>query len=136
MSHIPLFLRKLVVRRAGDRCEYCRLSQKGQEATFHIDHIVPLAFGGQTNSANLALSCVSCSLKKGAREFVEIDGAKRKVRLFNPREDLWSDHFEWNEVMLVGKTEIAKATIELLKLNRRLILAIREEEILLNRHPG
>jgi hypothetical protein len=31
-----------VVRQAGDRCEYYRLSQASQEATFHIDQVVPL----------------------------------------------------------------------------------------------
>lgn len=49
MSYIPLFLRKLVIRRAKNRCEYCQLSQKGQEATFHVDHIVPIASGGETD---------------------------------------------------------------------------------------
>ena len=27
--------------RALGRCEYCQLSQAGQEATFHIDHVMP-----------------------------------------------------------------------------------------------
>jgi 5-methylcytosine-specific restriction endonuclease McrA len=64
MSDIPARLRRLVVSRAGDRCEYCRLAQKGQEATFHIDHILPKMAGGRTAAANLALACVSCSLRK------------------------------------------------------------------------
>lgn len=42
MSYISASLRKLVISRAGNRCEYCRLSQKGQEATFHIDHFILL----------------------------------------------------------------------------------------------
>jgi len=67
MSHIPARMRRLVIRRAADRCEYCGLSQAGQEATFHIDHIVPVVGGGATVAANLALACVSCSLRKGAR---------------------------------------------------------------------
>ena len=58
MSDIPDRLRRLVVLRAGDRCEYCRLAQKGQEATFHIDHILPKVAGGWTAAANLALACV------------------------------------------------------------------------------
>jgi hypothetical protein len=41
MKSIPAQLRRQVVLRAGDRCEYCGLAQDGQEATFHIDHIVP-----------------------------------------------------------------------------------------------
>ena len=67
MRQIPTSLRQLVIRRAGGRCEYCQLSQTGQEATFHIDHVFPIAFGGQTEFENLALACVSCSLRKGAR---------------------------------------------------------------------
>ena len=136
MSHIPLFLRKLVVRRANNRCEYCQLSQKGQEAIFHVDHIVPQASGGETVSENLALACVSCSLRKGAKEFATVEGTREKIRLFHPRKDNWSVHFEWNGVVLKGKTATGKTTIELLNLNRKLIQAIREEEILLNRHPG
>jgi hypothetical protein len=44
------------------------LSQAGQEAIFHIDHVVPRAAGGATTEDNLALACVSCSLHKGAKE--------------------------------------------------------------------
>jgi hypothetical protein len=39
MSLIGARLRRAVIRRAADRCEYCGLSQAGQEATFHIDHV-------------------------------------------------------------------------------------------------
>lgn len=135
MSHIPLFLRRLVIRRADNRCEYCLLSQKGQEATFHVDHIVPIASGGKTAPENLALSCVSCSLRKGAREFVTSESSKDKIRLFNPRNDKWDEHFEWDGFVIRGITEIGKATVDLLKVNRRLMLAIREEEYGVGRHP-
>ena len=135
MSHIPLLLRKLVVRRAGNRCEYCQLSQNGQEATFHVDHIVPLASGGETLAENLALACVSCSLKKGAKEFVIDVVTKRKTKLFHPRKDIWNEHFEWQDVVVKAKTATGNATLELLDLNRKLIVAIREEEIFLKRHP-
>jgi len=59
MSDVADRLRRLVVNRAGNRCEYCRLSQEGQEASFHIDHISPRALGGSTEPDNLALACVS-----------------------------------------------------------------------------
>jgi hypothetical protein len=41
MSDIPKVLSDAVIQRAGNRCEYCQLSQDGQEAVFHIDHIIP-----------------------------------------------------------------------------------------------
>ncbi len=71
MPTLSASLRRLVIQRAGDRCEYCRLSQSGQEATFHIDHIIPVMAGGVTTADNLALACVSCSLRKAARQTVK-----------------------------------------------------------------
>lgn len=135
MSYIPTFLRKLVIRRAGNHCEYCHLSQTGQEATFHIDHVIPVNSGGETIAENLALACVSCSLRKGAKETAADPETKEIVRLFNPRTDDWNKHFTWVGVKLVGLTAKGRATIEELNLNRSLILAIREEETLLRRHP-
>lgn len=134
MKYVSPFLRKLVIRRANNRCEYCQLSQEGQEATFHIDHIVPIAVGGQTSLENLALACVSCSLKKGAKEFVKLSGGER-VRLFNPRIDEWNDHFRWKNTLVAARSALGRAMIELLDLNRPIIVAIREEERYLGRHP-
>lgn len=135
MSYIPADLRKKVITRAGNVCEYCHLSQKGQEATFHIDHIIPEISGGETAFENLALACVSCSLRKGAKQSITDSETMRDVKIFNPRKDDWREHFEWDGVVLTGLTAKGRATIETLKLNRRLILAIREEEVLLGRHP-
>ena len=56
-SYIPADLRQLVIVRAQNHCEYCGLSQQGQAATFHIDHILPIASGGATAEDNLALAC-------------------------------------------------------------------------------
>jgi 5-methylcytosine-specific restriction endonuclease McrA len=59
MSDVSSRLRAEVVRRAGNRCEYCGLSQLGQEAVFHVDHVVPRSAGGPSTADNLALACVS-----------------------------------------------------------------------------
>jgi HNH endonuclease len=133
MSNISTFLRKLVIHRAENRCEYCRLSQKGQEATFHIDHIFPVTSGGETIAENLALACVSCSLRKSAKETAIDPQTKKEVPIFHPRKDIWKEHFRWNDVKIEGLTEIGRATVNSLNLNRSLILAIRQEEILLGR---
>jgi hypothetical protein len=129
-------LRRRVIEGAGNRCEYCRLSQMGQEATFHIDHIKPLIREGTTDLENLALACVSCSLRKGARERVLDPTTGTLTRLFNPRSDNWQEHFAWTEdVFLTGLTEIGRATVAALDLNRPLIVAIRREEMTSGRHP-
>lgn len=87
-------MRRAVVRRAGSRCEYCGLSQVGQEAQFHVDHIQPMAEGGATALENLALACVSCSLRKGARRKAADPLTGKQAALFNPRTQRWSDHFQ------------------------------------------
>lgn len=132
---IPAALRRSVVERAAGRCEYCGLSQEGQEATFHVDHVVPQDAGGHTNLENLALACVSCSLRKGARHRVRDPESGDEVPLFNPRRQSWDEHFRWEEVLLAGLTTTGRATISALQMNRPLILAIRSEEATLGRHP-
>ena len=132
---LPIGLRREVIRRAKGRCEYCRLSQIGQEATFHIDHIQPIIEDGATDLQNLALACVSCSLRKGARRDARDPLSGTTALLFHPRQQSWSDHFRWKFNRITGLTPTGRATIELLKMNRSLALAIRAEERLFHRHP-
>jgi hypothetical protein len=128
-------LRRLVLARAGGRCEYCGLAQEGQEATFHIDHIVPRAAGGPTVAENLALACVSCSLRKEARRSAPDPDTGRTVPLFHPRRQRWATHFRWQGVTVLGRTPTGRATVTALQMNRPLILAIRHEEAARGRHP-
>ena len=133
---IPAWLRREVATRAEHRCEYCQLSQKGQEAVFHVDHIHPVAKGGETVLENLALACVSCSLRKGARTHSRDSQTGRDTALFHPRRDDWQAHFAWKGNRVTSLTATGRATIDLLKMNRVLIIAIRAEERLHGRHPS
>jgi hypothetical protein len=133
---ISASLRALVTERAGDRYEYCQLSQRGQEATFHIDHVIPRRDEGETVADNLALACVGCSLRKGARVAAADPHTGVAAPLFNPRKSAWSEHFRWHGVVLEGLTPTGRATVEALAMNRPLVTAIREEETLLGRHPA
>ncbi|NLX99446.1 MAG: HNH endonuclease [Rhodopirellula sp.] len=135
MSDIPAHLWRLVFRRAGGRCEDCGLSQEGQEARFHVDHVAPVSRGGATIEENLALACVSCSLRKAARQHALDPQSGVKAALFNPRRDSWKEHFCWDGVQIQGLSPTGRATVEALKMNRVLILAIRGEEMLRGRHP-
>lgn len=135
MANIPAALRRLVIERAENRCEYCGLSQISQIATFHIDHVVPIAAGGETTEDNLALACVSCSLRKGAR-LTGIDPLTREeAPIFNPRKDRWQEHFLWDDIYAGGRTPTGRATVLALAMNRTTALLIRGEESLRGRHP-
>lgn len=134
--HIPAQLALRVRRRAGNLCEYCRLPQFSQEATFHIDHIQPRAAGGRTTIGNLALACVTCSLRKAARQRARDPRTGKHVSVFHPRRDRWSDHFTWTDSLRIrGRTATGRATIAPLGMNRAAVVAIREQLFLLGRFP-
>lgn len=135
MANVPTALRRQVIERAENRCEYCGLSQVSQIATFHIDHVIPTAAGGETTEDNLALACVSCSLRKGAR-LTAIDPLTREdAPIFNPRKEKWQTHFHWDGVYVGGRTPTGRATVLALAMNRTTALLIRGEESYRGRHP-
>jgi len=136
VAGISAELRLAVARRADERCEYCGLSQVGQVAAFHVDHVWPRSAGGATTLENLALACVSCSLRKAARTGAPDPETGVTEPLFNPRQQRWPDHFRWEGVRLVALTSTGRATAAALALNRALMLAIRSEEMHFGRHPS
>jgi hypothetical protein len=130
-QHVPLPLQRRVRDRAGNRCEYCGISQAGQEATFHVDHVRPRRDGGSTTLDNLALACVSCSLRKGARLTAPDPDTGELAEVFSPRSLRWSDHFRLGDDFTIsGQTPIGRATVQLLSMNRPLAVDIRREESL------
>ena len=135
MSDVSPGLRVEVVRRAGDRCEYCRLSQAGQEAAFHVDHIIPRTAGGTDTLENLALACVSCSLRKWAKQTAVDPESGEAAPLFHPRSHIWAEHFRWRGETIEPLTATGRATVAALAMNRPLVVAIRREETARGRHP-
>ncbi len=53
MSYIDAALRRSVVARAGNCCEYCRIDQEENPFSFQIEHIVAEKHGGETVADNL-----------------------------------------------------------------------------------
>jgi hypothetical protein len=135
MSDIPRLLREQVIKRAGNHCEYCQLSQVGQEAAFHIDHVHPRALNGPTSLDNLALACVSCSLRKCARVSAPDPENGLEVQLYNPRSQKWSENFRWRGTAIIPVTSTGRATVDALSMNRTVAIEIRMEESVRGRHP-
>jgi hypothetical protein len=48
------------------------------------------------------------------------------TRLFDPRKDIWKQHFQWRSIHLAGVSSIGRTTIEVLKLNHPDMLIVRE----------
>lgn len=119
----------LVWDRAESRCEYCLIPADQDEYTFEIDHIYPRVHGGPTEANNLALACWFCNSSKGPNVAGMDDGPRRVVRLFHPRLDSRTKHFEWAGPVLVGRTAVGRVTVSVLRVNAGPRVTLREELI-------
>ncbi len=114
---MALALREQVRRRAKNCCEYCQMPSSCTRLPHEVDHIRARKHRGPTKLGNLGWCCAQCNNRKGSDVSAYIPNTDELVRLFHPRRDKWHDHFEWDGPVLRGKTGIAEATIELLKIN-------------------
>ena len=110
-------LRHLVRERAGDRCEYCRLPELALDITFHVEHIIAQQHGGTDAADNRAWCCHRCNLHKGPNLSGRDPLTGNVVRLFDPRRQAWGRHFHWTGAVLVGRTQIGRATVVTLNIN-------------------
>jgi HNH endonuclease len=128
-------LRRQVVERASNCCEYCLLHQDLVAFTHQVDHVIGEKHRGQTSLDNLALSCTVCNRRKGS-DIGSIDPQTGNlVSLFNPRTQQWVDHFRLDGVHIVGLTEVGRATVEFLQLNAFERLIERDALIRANLYP-
>ena len=134
-SYIAAALRRSATRRARERCEYCQLHQDDTPFTHQIDHVIPRKHGGPTTSLNLALSCLECNRHKGS-DLTSLDPDTHAITpLFNPRAQMWAEHFALEGARIVGLTASGRATVSLLRLNDSRRVMQRQVLIGLGRYP-
>lgn len=129
-------LRSQVRQRAGNCCEYCRIRQEDDPFySFHTEHILPRQHGGTDDPANLALACYHCNRHKGPNLAALDPQTGQMTRLFNPRADVWHEHFQIAGAAVTGRTPIGRAPARLLKMNVASRLDLRTELVARNRWP-
>ena len=98
-------IQHLVRNRAQHRCEYCHLPQSAAPfVTFHVEHIQAQQHVVDDSPDNLALACPDCNRYKGPNLTTLDSQTRALVRLFNPRQDNWDEHFERRDAIIVGRT--------------------------------
>jgi hypothetical protein len=101
--------------RAKGVCEYCLMPEVAVLVSHEVDHVIAEKHGGQTNSDNLALACTICNKHKGS-DLASIDSiAGEIVRLYQPRQDYWRDHFQFEAGEIKPLTAIGRVTVRLLR---------------------
>lgn len=117
MTYINSDLKRLVIERAGNCCEYCLLNKADFGISFHIEHIIAEKHQGQSSENNLCLSCPDCNKNKGS-DICSLDPLNNQlIALFNPRKQTWSAHFRLEGVTIEPLTPEGRVTVFLLKLN-------------------
>ena len=102
---------------------------------FTLSIFLAKSTGGRTEFSNLALACPECNRKKGT-----IIGSRKHsegefIRLFNPRTDAWSEHFEFNWAIIHPKTDVGEITSKMLGFSDDFRITFREYLMLLGAYP-
>jgi hypothetical protein len=120
-SSVPIKTRRQVVSRAGNKCEYCLLPAEASIVSLQVDHIIPELQQGPTVLENLALACKSCNVYKGYSVVKYYYESGKTVLLFNPRKELWKEHFSLQETGIIASlSETGAATVDILRLNEKI----------------
>jgi len=135
MTYIPAEIRRTVIQRAGNCCEYCRQQVDDRLLPFEIDHVIAEKHGGSSIVENLCLACFRCNGFKGS----DIAGADPQTGiatfLFNPRTERWGEHFRLNGAFIEPLTAEGRVTVLILRLNAPIQIEQRTILILEGRYP-
>lgn len=111
--------RREVRERAASRCEYCHADERWQFVRFTMDHVIPQSDAGSDEAENIALACRNCNERRSNLQQSADPQTGEVVRIFNPRQDNWNEHFSWSadRLYIVGLSPIGRATVQLLDMN-------------------
>ena len=126
-AYIPIELRRQVRADAGWRCGYCHTPEALIGMPLEFEHLHPEAHGGATVRENLWLACTRCNDFKGDRTDAVDPETGETVLLFNPRTQVWMEHFAWSPdgTLIIGVTPVCRATAVALRLNNEYIVVAR-----------
>ncbi len=116
-SEVSEALRRQVADRAFHVCEYCLVHEEDVYHGCEVDHIRSFKHAGLTVVENLAFACFHCNRHKGTDLGSVGVRIGALVRFYHPRNDRWSEHFQWSEGRIEPLTDIGEVTARLLEFN-------------------
>lgn len=119
MAYVSEALRRLVIDRASQACEYCLLPSSLSFYPHEVDHVIAIKHQGATSADNLAFACWRCNRFKGSDLGSFDPDTGEFAFLFNPRTQIWAEHFTLTEGRIIGQSPEGRTTAVLLKLNTR-----------------
>lgn len=136
-SYVPKELRQKVAQQANFRCGYCLTAESIVGYAMDVEHLIPEAAGGLTEESNLWLACSECNGHKTDKTEVINPQSGERTGLFNPRQQVSIEHFEWSAEgdLVIGKTAVGRATLQALQLNRERLVTARRAWVRVGWHP-
>ena len=95
---IPQSVRFEIFKRDSFTCQYC--GGKAPDVILHVDHIKPVADGGENEIVNLVTSCADCNGGKGARALDDssiIEKQRRQLDELNEHRQQLEMMLQWRE---------------------------------------
>jgi hypothetical protein len=136
-TYVPRAVRERIWAQAKGRCGYCLSQEVVTGLPLEVEHIIPGARGRATVVENLWLACGQCNLRKGKRIAGVDPHTGERAPLFDPRRQVWSEHFAWTTgaTVIQGITPVGRATVATLRLNRPLLVGARRVWVAAGWHP-
>jgi hypothetical protein len=107
---IPKSLRFEVFKRDSFTCQYC--GSKAPDVLLHIDHIKPVADGGENDILNLVTACVGCNLGKSHKLLSDnsaIEKQRDQLQQLAERRHQLEMMVEWRESLRDLDTDYVSA---------------------------
>ena len=99
-----------VFKRDGFKCQYCGAS--APDVILEVDHIVPVAEGGENDIMNLITSCRDCNRGKGKKKLTDrqtIEKQKTELDDLNERRQQMEMMIQWKCDLLNFELEMVNA---------------------------
>ena len=125
----------LVAARADYLCEYCLIAEEDTFFGCVVDHLLSVKHGGASEDNNLAYACALCNRYKGSDNASLSPQSGALIRFFNPRKNIWAEHFRLDGVYITPLTEIGEGTARILRFNDDERILEREALRTIGRYP-
>ena len=135
--YLPDALRERIDEADRRVCRYCLTVEANSGVRLTYDHITPLSKGGETDFENVCLACSACNEFKADATHAVDPVTGEPVALFNPRAQVWREHFVWSTdtTRIEGVTATGRATVLALRMNQPLIVTARGRWARVGWHP-
>lgn len=107
-----------VFKRDGFKCQYC--GRSAPDVVLEVDHIVPVAEGGENDIMNLVTSCRECNSGKGKKLLDDNAVVKKQMaelEIINEKREQLEMLLEWKQELIKYENELSDTVLDYINSN-------------------